>query len=78
MVDSGANDPTVVLVDYNALHTISVDLTITYNFDASRHRLFMVFLGETGAGALANLVVHLPTVEYERAQIGEEFGELLP
>jgi len=78
LVDGSANDPTVVLADYNAIHTLTVNLTIEHVFDASRHRVFMVFFGEGGAGYQANLEAYLPTVEYTRLQIGEEFGELLP
>jgi hypothetical protein len=79
LVDGTGIDNSATFAAYNALHTISVDLSIVYEFDTSRHRVFMRFKGEWGlTDAKTGLVVHLPTVEFERAQIGEEFGELVP
>jgi hypothetical protein len=73
-------DPTVVLTDYNALHVVS--LTLNQAFDASRHRLMVKIFGEDDDAnpglAVLGLIVNLPIVEFTRAQIGEEFGELLP
>jgi hypothetical protein len=79
MVDGSAIDASASNGAYKLLHEISVNLSIVYNFDASRHRVFMVFLGETGGGgAMGGLTIHLPIVKFERTQIGEEFGQLVP
>lgn len=79
LVDGSAIDTSATNAAYKLLHTLSVELSNVYNFDASRHRIFMVFLGEWGAvQAIPGLTIQLPTVEFERAQVGEEFGELVP
>lgn len=72
--DSSAN-----ITQYNALHTISFDCSQV--FDAGRNRLMVKFFSEDDDGnshSVNNLIAHLPIVEFTRAQIGEEFGELPP
>jgi hypothetical protein len=65
-----------ILSVYNAIHVL--DTTMAHAFDASNGRILIVFYGESGVGFAAGLLVHPPTIEFTRTQIGEEFGELLP
>ena len=64
------------LPDYNAIHVL--DTTVAHAFDASSGRIMIVFYGESGANFAAGLLVHPPTIEFTRTQLGEEFGEILP
>lgn len=77
MVDGNGVDASASNAAYKLLHEISVDLSVVYNFDASRHRVFMVFLGEYGSNSTTGLTIQLPTIEFERTQIGEELGQLV-
>jgi hypothetical protein len=65
-----------LLATYNVLHVFGV--TFSQAFDASKNRIMVKFYGEADANSAIGLLVHLPTVEWERTQIGEELGELIP
>lgn len=72
-------DPSLTIAAYNALHV--VELTFSQAFDAGKHRLFAKVYGErdtVNLNAVIGLLVFLPVATFTRAQIGEEFGELVP
>jgi hypothetical protein len=74
---AGANDAPAGIGAYEALHVLDVTLPDTA-FDAGLYIVTARISGEAGSDGQAGLVVLAPTIEWERAKIGEELGAVLP
>lgn len=76
LVDSVQSAETLPGTYEGSVRTISC--SFSQAFDAGRYRIFLVVFGEHGTDTVAGLQMYLPTIKFQRAQIGEELGELVP
>jgi len=77
LLTSAVSDPSATVGDYNLAHNIVVPLPSTA-FGAWKNSVVVEVYGGSGGGAVADLVVCIPIIEFNRTRIAEEFGGLLP
>ena len=77
LLTPAVSDTSASFVDYNIPHNIAVTLPSTA-FSALENSCGVAFYGGSGGGAVADLVVCIPRIEFKRTRIAEEFGEWIP
>lgn len=56
----------------------TISCTFSQAFNAGTQRIVLIFFGEHGSDTIDDLQVYPPVVEFTRATIGEELGQLVP